>query len=73
MYQAGDQAAVREPLLPLPCSRENSARNAIATGMSMPTPMPITKRAAISVHTSCATAHTSAVATKKSMFAMKTR
>ena len=38
------KAAMLDALLRLPETRENSARKAIATGRSRPTPIPITKR-----------------------------
>ncbi|AIP73747.1 Uncharacterised protein [Burkholderia mallei] len=72
-YHIGHHAASRDALLPRPPNFENSARNAIATGRSMPTPSPITKRAAISTSTFGASPATIAATTKQSMSAMNTR
>lgn len=71
-YHIGHHAASRDALLPRPPNFENSARNAIATGRSMPTPSPITKRAPISTHTFGARPAAIAAITKNSMSAMKT-
>src|SRR5271156_4182936 len=71
-YHIGHQAASRDALLPLPLNLENSERNAIATGRSIPTPRPMTKRAQISTYTLGARPAAIAAITKKSISAMKT-
>src|SRR5471030_1962195 len=72
-YQVGHHIAMRAALLPRPFKRENSARKAIATGKSMPTPNPMTKRAPPSTQALGASPHAMAATTKKNMSAMKTR
>src|SRR5471030_47048 len=72
-YQVGHHIAMRAALLPRPFRRENSARKAIATGKSMPTPKPMTKRAPPSTQALGASPHAMAATTKKNMSAMKTR
>ncbi|MNK96084.1 hypothetical protein D3C87_1163480 [compost metagenome] len=72
-YQVGHHMATRDALLPLPWSLENSARKAMATGRSMPTPNPMTKRAPASTYSFGASAQAMAATTKKTMSAMNTR
>ena len=72
-YQVGHHIATLEALFPGPLSLANSLRNAIATGRSIPTPRPITKRAPASAYSLGASAQAMAATTKNSMSAIKTR
>ena len=71
-YHVGHHAAARLALLPFPLSFENSDRNAMATGRSIPTPKPIAKRARIRMVAVGAMPATRAAMTKQIISAMKT-
>ena len=72
-YQVGHHMATLEALLPGPFSLANSLKNAIATGRSIPTPSPMTKRAPASTYSFGASAQAIAATTKNTISAIKTR
>src|SRR5471030_2042952 len=72
-YQVGHHMAMLDALLPRPFNRENSAKKAMATGKSMPTPSPMTNRAPPNVQALGAIAQANAAMTKKNISAINTR